>query len=57
MGIGLVFDGVAMAIGKGSRPIVEMVQNVIKYHQRNNRKGLDELRAYEEGFRASKIDL
>ena len=55
MGIGLVFDGVAMAIGKGARPIVEMVQKRNKsIISGTTEKGLDELRAYEEGFRASK---
>jgi len=55
MGIGLVFDGVAMAIGKGSRPIAELVQKRNKsIISGTTEKGLDELRAYEEGFRASK---
>ena len=55
MGIGLVFDGVAMAIGRGARPVVEMVQKRNKsIISGTTEKGLDELRAYEEGFRASK---
>ena len=53
MGIGLVFDGVAMAIGKGSRPIVEMVQKRNKsIISGTTEKGLDELRAYEVRFQS-----
>tara|TARA_X000001388_G_scaffold75628_1_gene70887 strand:+ start:7184 stop:10906 length:3723 start_codon:yes stop_codon:yes gene_type:complete len=55
MGIGLIFDGAAMAIGKGSKPIRDMVQKRNQsIRSATTEKALDELRNYEEGFRASK---
>ena len=53
MGIGLVFDGVSMALTKGgSRAKVE-ARNRSVYEQ-TVQKGLDELREFEEEFRAAK---
>ena len=53
MGIGLIFDGVSMALTKGgSRAKVE-ARNRSVYEQ-TVQKGLDELREFEEEFRAAK---
>ena len=55
MGIGLVFDGAAMLIGKAKKPIAQAVQNRKKsIKDQTLEKGLQELRTNEQEFRAAK---
>ena len=55
MGIGLVFDGAAMLLGKGKRSVVDRIGKRQKSVQDQTlAKGLEELRENETRFRASK---
>ena len=55
MGIGLVFDGAAMVLGKGGTQVQNFIKNRQKsVDQETLAKGLQELREGESGFRAAK---
>ena len=55
MGIGIIFDSAALALGKGSKYTRELVANRGKTVEiATVRKGLQELRSFEPSFRASK---
>ena len=55
MGIGLLFDGAAMALGKGKQSVQNMIENRARsVDEETLAKGLQELREGESGFRAAK---
>ena len=55
MGIGMIFDGALLLLGKGTKPLRQAVRNRGESVELNTlRKGIQELRRNEFGFRASK---
>ena len=55
MGIGLIFDGAAMALGKGGKKVKDFTRQRAKSVDADTlAKGLQELRDGESGFRAAK---
>ena len=57
MGIGIIFDSASMALGKGSKYIQGQVNDRTRsVNLKKLRKGLSEVRNYEDKFRAAKND-
>ncbi len=57
MGIGIIFDSATLALGKGNRYVQNQIKNRTDSVKVNKvRKGLSELRNFEDKFRAAKND-